>query len=331
MQTVPSSLRFELSAPHTSGRMDRSKALASVSALAAFGVGLAFTRVVWLELASAALFVVAFVLVGRALRRPPARGHLELRGERLVRVLDGREVTLLATTEPFGVTVLANRRRTRVLLAFTTREATRFVPVFLDGADEACRAELVALASTVPEGDALDVDGSSGGLDAEDALSLVRALERTSPAALSSLYLSTSRGDPLVLEGSEIQLGERSFDLRSPLDWRPFVFHESAGAVSTLYQATWIKQRGHELVLVAPMPLDVIPRSAKSLGGRSSEIRILAQTSETPPPRELRVAIDRMFMLPLRRALDMAPAPKRAPTAPPHGQGKAARSSTSDS
>ena len=80
-----------------------------------------------------------------------------------------------------------------------------------------------------------------------------------------------------------------------------------------------------------PMPLDVIPRSGSALGGTpASELRILAQTSEAPPPRELRVAIDRMFMLPLRRALDAAPPAKRAPSIPPATHRKAARSSAGD-
>jgi hypothetical protein len=29
--------------------------------------------------------------------------------------------------------------------------------------------------------------------------------------------------------------------------------------------------------------------------------------ADAPPPRDLRVAVDRLFMLPLRRALDRAP------------------------
>lgn len=329
MQTGSHASRFLLSAHRATGRSQPSKAWAALSV--GVGAGLVLTRVLALEVLAVACFVVAIVVLARSLRKPGARGSLEWKADKLTRVVDGVTTELVDGGEPFGVTVLANRRRTRLLLAFTRAKATRFLSVHLEDADDHIRKELVGRASTVPEGDALDVDGADVGLAPPDAMALVRLLERAHPNALSSLYLSTSRGDPLVLEGHEMHLGDRRFDLRSPLEWRPFVFHESSGAVTTLYQATWVRQRGDELVLVAPMPLDVIPRSAQALQGRSSEIRILAQTSESPPPRELRVAIDRMFMLPLRRALDGAPPPKRTPTAPPAGHGKAARSSTSDS
>jgi hypothetical protein len=63
-------------------------------------------------------------------------------------------------------------------------------------------------------------------------------------------------------------------------------------------------------VLVAPM-----------LDGTSSlrdapDAKLLQTVSGEPPPRELRRAIDRMFMLPLRRALDRAPRVSRAPSSP---------------
>jgi len=328
MQTGSHASRFLLSAHRPAVRSKPSRLWAFL--LAAAGLSLAFSRVLALEVLAAALVVVAVVVLVRGGKKAGQRGVVEWAAGKLTRDIGGVRVELVDASEPFGVTVLANRRRTRLLLAFTRRSTTRFLSVHLDDADELVRKDLVALAATVPEGDALDVDGADVGLAPEDALALVRLLEREHPKALSSLYLSTSRGDSLILEGHDLRLGERRFDLRSPLEWRPFVFHESSGAVTTLYQATWVRQRGDELVFVAPMPLDVIPRSAGA-GGRSSEIRILAQTSESPPARDLRVAIDRMFMLPLRRALDGAPPPKRTPTAPPAGHGKAARSSTSDS
>ena len=331
MQTAPHASRFFLSAHRPKPSSQPSKVWAGVATAA--GAGLAFTGVFVFQMLAAALIGVAVVLLVRGGNARRTRGTVEWKDGKLTRDVGGTKVELACGSEPFGVTVLANRRRTRLLLAFTRTSTTRFLSVHLDEADESVREELVALAATVPEGDALDVDGADVGLAPEDALALVRVLGRAHPSALSSLYLSTSRGDVLVLEGFDMRLGERRFDLRSPLEWRPFVFHESSGAVTTLYQATWVRQRGDEVVLVAPMPLDVIPRSAQALarGGRSAEIRILAQTSESPPPRELRVAIDRMFMLPVRRALDGAPPLKRSPTAPPAGHGKATPSSTSDS
>ncbi len=322
--------RYALSAHHTTARTETSFVAMALVALASGAM--IFSGVLALRIAAVLPVLIAVAVVVRRAKRPKVRGYVEWKDQTLVRQIGHERAELLDLREPFGVTVLANRRRTRLLLAFTRPQATRFVSVHLDDASESTRKALVELASTVPEGDALDVDGVDVGLAPDDALDLVRSLERSHPTSLAALYLSTSHGDPLVLEGTEMHLGERRFDLRAPLEWRPFVFTESAGAVTTLYQATWLRQRSDELVLVAPMPLDVIPRSASALGGtRSSELRILAQTSESPPPRELRVAIDRMFMLPLRRALDAAPAPKRSPTVPPSSQGKAQRSSAGDS
>ncbi len=330
MHTASHPTRYALSPYRTGGSRSVSVLALGLGAIACAALAMSGVRV--LQAVAAALFLAGLGVVARRLRRPPARGFVEWSEGALVRELDGVRADLLDLNEPFGVTVLGNRRRTRLLLAFTRRSATRFVSVHLEDGSEAVCAELAGLAVTVPEGDALDVDGTDIGLSPADALALVRALERRRPIALRSLYLSTSRGEALVLEDQDMHLGARSFDLRAPLEWRPFAFHESTGAVTTLYQATWLRQRGDELVLVAPMPLDVIPRAGSALGATPpSELRILAQTSEAPPPRELRVAIDRMFMLPLRHALDGAPPAKRAPSIPPTAHRKAARSSAGES
>jgi len=65
---------------------------------------------------------------------------------------------------------------------------------------------------------------------------------------------------------------------------------------AAVYQATWVRQGDAELVLVAPASGD--------LGG-----------ADEPPSRDLRLAVDRVFMGPLRRALERAPRASR-PTFP---------------
>jgi hypothetical protein len=42
----------------------------------------------------------------------------------------------------------------------------------------------------------------------------------------------------------------------------------------------------------------------------------MSSTAEEPPARDLRLAVDRLFMLPLREALDRAPRISRSPSAP---------------
>jgi hypothetical protein len=54
------------------------------------------------------------------------------------------------------------------------------------------------------------------------------------------------------------------------------------------------------------------------------DLRLMEASPGEPPPRELRHAIDRVFMLPLRRALDRAPRISRVPSSPrPMPEGRA--------
>jgi hypothetical protein len=88
-----------------------------------------------------------------------------------------------------------------------------------------------------------------------------------------------------------------------------------------VYQATWIRQGGNEVVLVATL--------ASLAGGTSAgggfvegdapdvqravlrDLRLMQASPDMPPPRELRVGIERVYMLPLRAAVDRAPRSSR--------------------
>jgi len=71
-----------------------------------------------------------------------------------------------------------------------------------------------------------------------------------------------------------------------------------------------VRQGDGEVVLVAPLG-----EGGASLQG-APDARLMQAVTGEPPPRELRKAIDRLFMLPLRRALDRAPRVSRAPSSP---------------
>jgi hypothetical protein len=89
-----------------------------------------------------------------------------------------------------------------------------------------------------------------------------------------------------------------------------------------------VRQADVEVVLVAPVPaeggwlrgVDVpASRSGSSLSEATRDVvardlRLMQASAGEPPPRELRRAIDRLFMLPLRRALDRAPRISRVET-----------------
>jgi hypothetical protein len=119
---------------------------------------------------------------------------------------------------------------------------------------------------------------------------------------------------------------ELVFDLRAPLEWRGFMFFETAGHMSTVVQATWVRQAGNELILVAPLPAEV-SGVRRALGGdveaelaAARDLRLMQAPPEKPPAPELRTAIERLFMVPLRQALDRAPRTSRPNFAPPRSR-----------
>jgi hypothetical protein len=110
-------------------------------------------------------------------------------------------------------------------------------------------------------------------------------------------------------------------DLTRPLEWRPILFQESFGHAVFLYQGTWVRQGTVEVVLVAlltpsflevsgrsadiPRPSQPPPSELDRLAARDQ--RLLQAAPADPPPAEQRVALDGLFVVPLRAALDRAP------------------------
>ena len=124
------------------------------------------------------------------------------------------------------------------------------------------------------------------------------------------MFLSDAEGEPVVLDRAELRVGSRRIDLSAPLEWRALVYQELGSQAASLCQATWVRQGDGEVFLVAPMPAD----TAWLAGAPDS--RLMQAPRGEPPPRELRRAIDHVFMLPLRRALDRAPRISRMPSPP---------------
>jgi hypothetical protein len=254
-------------------------------------------------------------ILGRK-RRPP-HGWLVVDAEGVRRVGLVRESRLLHWHEPFGATVLASTDRATFLVALTTPRAARYVAVRVTDAEDAASAPtVIARATTAADSDLRPGDEAS--LTAADAEKLLSEIARRAPAALDRAYLSDAGGEPVSLEKTELRVGARRFDLALPLEWRASIFRERGVPTAPAYQATWVRQGDVEVVLVAPIPADggwlrdahVALRAAGE--GRAvqravaRDIRLMQGAVEEPPPRELRRAIDRVFMLPLRRALDRA-------------------------
>lgn len=329
--------RWPLGAPRESAPQTRDLVVLTV----VLGLGLAgallrlhvWERVALVVASLGGLYRFGRVLRWRRSRRPRGEVAIDAKGvvrheRRLPAAQEQRWRTSWMTTRvcefdaPFGVTLLANHLRTSALVAFTTPEQTRFLNVRVEGPEDAAAAsDVLARATTIPDGDANGL-GEDTAMAGADAAELVRAVERRAASALARMYLSGSRGESIVLDGAKLEVADRRFDLRAPLEWRGFMFHEAVGSIATIYQATWVRQGTLEVVLVAPMPPEVTtllasgPRDLKESAQRAlvRDLKLMQSLPDAPPPREMRVAIERLFMLPLRQALDRAP---KAPHAVP--------------
>ncbi len=284
----------------------------------------------WIVASVVACFGVTLLawLAWRA--RPKTHGWIGCYAWGVTREDEDGSVRLLAYGEPFGVSLLADHARSRVLVAFTTPTHTRYLTLRTDDGPPA----ILARATTIAESDAAALS-TSFMLSGADAVTLLEMIEHAAPRATERLFLNGSRGERIVIDPVELRVDplrdtltashsrRRLFDLRAPLEWRGFMFHESVGPITTLYQATWVRQGAGEIVFVAPMPHVLASRADRRANLTTDdmahvvrELELLQSLPESPPPRELRTAIERAFMLPLRQALDRAPRPARnaAPT-----------------
>jgi hypothetical protein len=235
----------------------------------------------------------------------------------------------------FGMTLLSDPIRHRLVLAVTATGRAVYFSARVNADERHAYRNLLSNASTVSDDDAvLDAmgpDGASLELKVRDMSTLVSTLLKADGAALDRCFLSDTHGVPVVLDNHELQIGRKGFDLRAPLEWRAMLFQEPFGTVMTVsdreqsstppggvmvYQATWVRQGLSEAVLVSLIPsvssvsvppsppAGEVPEVASAV---LRDLRLMQATPEPPPPSELRVAIERMFMLRLRAALDRAP------------------------
>ncbi len=279
----------------------------------------------WVRIAIAIVGVAAAavtavrILVGLQRKRKRASGEasgsfIEADANGVTRISAEGNKPIVKWDAPIGVSLLASYGRPHALLAFTSPTQTRYVPTRIEPRNEA-EDELFARIAVLADLDFVDGIAHDAALRPQDAAALLRHIEEKNKDALGRLYLSDGKGSPIALDRGTLQVGARSFDLSSALEWRALMFHESSGQAAALYQATWIRQNTKEVVLVAPMPASIVPREPnahKEANGRlgralTRDLKLLQAPAEAPPAREVRVAIDRPFMLAVRRALDEAP------------------------
>ncbi|APR79888.1 Hypothetical protein A7982_05235 [Minicystis rosea] len=246
-------------------------------------------------------------------RRAPRAVRLE--GHRLS-FEGGAPLTLIDLDAPFGVTLLASPRRDRLVTLLSSSSGTYYLGATLDDDARRTFAPLLDRALTVATDDtgleAIGPDGEPLLFAAHDLAALVEALAVESPACLDRFVLTDARGASLTLDSRHLCIGDRAVDLNAPLEWRSIVFQETFGHAVAVYQGTWVRQGGTELVLVSLLPQLGPPPGADldlSQVDRAvlRDLRLMQASPEQPPPAEQRVAIERLFMLPVRSALDRAP------------------------
>lgn len=238
----------------------------------------------------------------------------------------GAQVTVLDRSAPFGATLLSTHRRDRLVLVLTSEAGAFHVGTVVDDAAAAVLAPLFVRATTVAGEDAafeaIGPDGDPVLLAPDDFLAFVGALTADDPSCLDRVVVTDTRGAMVVLDGGELRVAQLAFDLNAPLEWRALVFQEPFGQVMTLYQGTWIRQNGREVVLVSLLPslgpiLEVEPGEIAGLDRAVlRDLRLMQASAETPPPREQRHAIERLLMMPIRSSLDRAPRKSRQPGPP---------------
>jgi hypothetical protein len=242
---------------------------------------------------------------------------------------------LIDLSGSFGMTLLSDPVRHRLVLAVTATGRAVYLTARVDPEERRAYRTLLSNASTVSDDDdvldALGPDGAPLELKLRDMATLIETLLQADGMALDRCFLSDTHGAPVVLDNNELQIGRKGFDLRAPLEWRAMLFQEPFGTLTPVsdhasaqappggvmvYQATWVRQGLSEAVLVSLIPsvssvsvpphppAGEVPEVASAV---LRDLRLMQALPEPPPPSELRVGIERMFMLRLRAALDRAP------------------------
>ncbi len=288
-------------------------------------------------------FAVALGLSGlvvAALRDRTRRRRLEAELATAPRVcIEGTELwlvdgegfrSLLRLDRPFGATLFSTPERDRLVLALTHRDGVEYLAA---QAPSGTRHEALLARTVTTARSELPIAERMPTFDRGDRLlALVEALAARAGDALDRVWLSDAGMCDLVLDGRRLRAGELDFDLTRPLRWRGYTFQEGSALATQSYQATALRQGEREIVLVSLAPAAELA-TASILGGLDAhrrpgplgldavqralarDLRLARGLVDLPPPRALRVAIDRLFVPRLRAALDLAPAEEHV--APP--------------
>ncbi|HNS95610.1 MAG TPA: hypothetical protein PKL73_01580 [Polyangiaceae bacterium] len=227
----------------------------------------------------------------------------------------------------FGFVLLATADRSVWVVALTNRWQTFCVGSIVGPSDKWRFRKLISRAVTTCRSELTRAVQSSKSISMHvEAQSLIRLIEwakTLDAASLGRILLTDGLGNDVVLEQDQVLTSRGIFRLDQPLDWRGLVFHQGNDSLAVEYQGTWVRQGRSEMVLVSLRGDDVrqsihdvaAVSSFRADGALKQDARLAASAASDPPAIEQRVAVDRLFMLPFRRALDTAPSeiPKSIP------------------
>ncbi len=284
-------------------------AAAGFGACSAVSVGLALHAPLVMLLALSAVTVVVALAGFIGASRESVDAWVESDAHGVHRVNAGVRATLI-DGDNGGICVLVNCARTRGAIVFTTTSTTRYIGFDIASAREGDRhivleraaicadleLEELALGNTLPAGEAAD---------------LLVYLKVRYPLAYGRLCSRGPSGERVVVSSHTIEIGDATFDLSAPLQWKSGTFFEWMGNLTRLFQATTLRQGNHAVAFVCPMPTELsVGPDAKLVAADLALVQAPTQTA----PRGHKVALERLYMLHLRTILSQAPLAELAAT-----------------
>lgn len=236
---------------------------------------------------------------------------------------DAPAARVFSLAPKFGFVLFTNADRSTLVVALTNGRSSLWVGAEVGPTDRKRLSWLMAHAVTACREDlAMAIQSAHGPVMLVDTTSLLRLIDlmtQVDAASFGRVMLTDNLGREVVLERDRLQTPRCTIRLDQPVEWRGIVFREGHGAMGVEYQGTWVRQGKSEMVLVSLMAgdvrLSIHEIETRTVGWQDAMLlqdAVLANgTPSAPPPVEQRVAVDRLFMLPLRRALDAARFEKR--------------------
>lgn len=230
---------------------------------------------------------------------------------------DKPDKTLFTLSPGFGLTLLTTVDRSRLALALTSPQGLLCVGADVGPVDRKRFEMLMPHAVTVGRDELAMALHSPGGerlvVESTSLMRLLDILTQLDATSLGRLILTDHQGRDVRLERDRLTTPLGTIRLDQPFEWRGLRFREGAGSWDADFQATWVRQGMQEIVLVSLLGgdirdslLEVKHRGVRPDAMLRQDARLTHGTRALPPPVEQRVAVDRLFMLAFRRALDSA-------------------------